>query len=95
MMNFGLGSEVHGTHAQRQHKTDDCREHPDPWQGGRHKPSTTWPGAWGDYARDGYTVLPRLVLPHAQLPVVYRCSFVPGDSSVHGHRLTTGLYYHH
>jgi hypothetical protein len=30
----------------------------DPWQGGHHKPSTIWPGARGDYARDGYTVLP-------------------------------------
>eukprot|EP01045_Picozoa_sp_COSAG04_P005710 COSAG04_NODE_268_length_18517_cov_9.260940_11_plen_178_part_00 len=35
--------------------------HADPTQGGRHRPSPIWPGAWGDYEKDGYTVLPQVL----------------------------------
>ena len=35
--------------------------HDDPQQGGRHRLSTRWPGAWGDYDLDGYTVLPQVL----------------------------------
>jgi|EP01046_Picozoa_sp_COSAG06_P012908 hypothetical protein len=35
--------------------------HDDPRQGGRHRASSVWPGAWGDYELDGYTVLPQVL----------------------------------
>lgn len=63
----------------------------DPWQRGRHLESTTWPGARGDYVRDGYTVLPGVfpneTVAHLGRYLAYLERKFPGVPAEHLHHV--------
>ena len=65
--------------------------HEDPRQGGRHRDSTVWPGAWGDYALDGYTVLPQVLdeetMRHCRDHVEYLTHKFPSIPTEHLHHV--------